>query len=270
MVALNSSRSQISLKEVNFDTTQFMLPWLSPPADLQLGTNEVHVWIADLNAAIAHLPTWQPLLAADETARANRFHFSQHRDLYICGRGILRVILARYLNLEPQTIAFGYGSHGKPFLSVPNNASFQFNLSHSGSLALYIVSQGRDVGIDIEQISRDRSVAEIITRFFTRSEQNYLLGLPPEQQQAAFFRCWTCKEAQLKAHGGGIAQGLDCLDLTNMLGTAANFTYYAPWAIVPLALESDWRDYAAAIAVAGQDWRLKCWKFGLYSDHHII
>jgi 4'-phosphopantetheinyl transferase len=240
-----------------------MPPWLLPPTDLELAAGEVHVWLADLDAAIAHLPIWQSLLAADETARASRFHFQQHRDLYICGRGILRTVLAGYLNFEPQAIAFGYGSHGKPFLSVPNNASLQFNLSHSGQLALYIVAQGREVGIDIAQINRDRPVAEIITRFFTRSEQAYLLGLPPEQQQTEFFRCWTCKEAQAKAHGGGIAQGLDRLDLGSMLSSSAHFIYHDPWAIVTLALEHDWSDYAAAIAVAGQDWQLKCWKFDL-------
>jgi 4'-phosphopantetheinyl transferase len=246
---------------VNFDTAQSMSLWLQPPINLELSADEVHVWIADLEAAIAHLPTWQSLLAVDETTRANRFHFQQHRDRYICGRGILRTILARYLNFAPQAIAFGYGSHGKPFLSVPNNVSLQFNLSHSGSLALYIVGQGRAVGIDIEQIDRDRPVAEIINRFFTRSEQDYLLGLPPEQQQTEFFRYWTCKEAQAKAHGGGIAQGLDQLDLGSMLSSSARFIYCDPWAIVPLALENIWSDYAAAIAVAGQDWQLKCWEF---------
>ncbi|WP_156815512.1 4'-phosphopantetheinyl transferase family protein [Pseudanabaena sp. PCC 6802] len=248
---------------MNCDPThQFMSSWLPPPLDLELGADEVHVWLADLEAAIAHLPMWQSLLAEDETARAIRFHFSQHRHLYTCGRGILRVILSRYLNLKPQAIAFSYGSHGKPFLAVPRDVanSLQFNLSHSGRLALYIVAQGRDVGVDVEQINRDRPVAEIITRFFTRSERAYLLGLPSAQQQTEFFRCWTCKEAQAKAHGRGIAQGLDQLDLGSMLASAARFTYYDRWSIVPLALP-DWSDYAAAIAVAGQDWQLKCWKF---------
>lgn len=248
---------------MKYDPAKFTPTWLVPTADLKLGTDEVHIWLADLEAAIAHLSIWQSLLAADETARANRFHFSQHRHHYTCGRGILRVILSRYLNLDPQAIAFSYGSHGKPFLSMPSNAanSLQFNLSHSGRLALYIVAQGRDVGIDIEQINRDRPVAEIITRFFTLSERAYLLSLPPKQQQAEFFRYWTCKEAQAKAHGGGIAQGLDQLDLGEMLASTASFIYYDRWAIAPLALEPDWSDYAAAIAVAGRDWRLECWKF---------
>lgn len=242
--------------------------WLPPPEVVSLTEGEVHVWLTDLDTAaesiqneIAHFSELQTMLAADEIARAQRFHFPKHKHRFICGRGLLRVILAKYLNLEPSAIAFSYGSHGKPFLQKPFNR-LSFNLTHSGRLALYIIALQRDVGIDVECISGDREIDSIISRFFTQSEQTYLLNLSAAERQIAFFRCWTCKEAQTKASGEGISQGLDRLDLSLMLEEKHTSTYYAPWTVMPLQLEADWSDlYTAAIAVAGKDWQLKCWKF---------
>jgi 4'-phosphopantetheinyl transferase len=118
------------------------------------------------------------------------------------------------------------------------------------------------VGIDVERIASERNVTEIITRFFTRSERAYLLNLPTAERQTAFFRCWTCKEAQVKATGQGISEGLTQLDLAAMLKTAESLTYCDPWSIATLDLDDRWRDrYAAAIAVAGQNWQLKCWRY---------
>jgi 4'-phosphopantetheinyl transferase len=235
--------------------------WQLPPEVLSLTESQVHVWLADLDAAIANLPELQTNLAADEIARAQRFHFPEHKHRFICARGLLRAILAKYLNLEPSAIAFSYGSHGKPFLQEPFG-HLSFNLSHSEGLALYIVALKRDVGIDAECIDRDREIDSIISRFFTQSEQTYLLNLPPADRQTAFFRCWTCKEAEAKASGAGISQGLDRIDLSTMLAKKHNSTYSAPWTVMPLELDRDWCDrYTAAIAVAGQDWQIECWKF---------
>lgn len=235
--------------------------WLTPPETISLTEGEVHVWLADLDAEILNLSELQTTLAADEVLRAQRFHFPEHRQRYTCGRGLLRVILAKYLNLEPQEIVFRYGSHGKP--SLEESFSFlSFNLTHSQGLALYIVAPGREVGIDVECINGDREIDSIVSRFFTRSEQTYLLNLSLPERQTAFFCCWTCKEAEAKASGEGISQGLDRLDLASMLENKQNYTYSTPWTVMPLPLDRDWGDrYAAAIAVAGQDWRLKCWKF---------
>jgi 4'-phosphopantetheinyl transferase len=235
--------------------------WLLPPEVISLSESEVHVWLADLDAAICNLPELQTTLAADEIARAQRFHFPEHRDRFVLGRGLLRVILAKYLNLEPHAIAFSYGSHGKPFLQEPYS-HLSFNLTHSGGLALYIVALRREVGIDAECIERDREIDSIISRFFTQSEQTYLLNLLPAARQTAFFHCWTCKEAQAKASGEGIAQGLDQLDLSSMLEKKHNSIYHAPWTVMSFRLEQDWRDrYAAAIAVTGQDWQIKYWRY---------
>src|SRR3546814_2107662 len=49
-------------------------------------------------------------------------------------------------------------------------------------------------------------------RFFVRSETGGLLALPAEAREAAFVRLWCAKEAVLKAHGRGLAFGLDRLE----------------------------------------------------------
>src|SRR3546814_19079607 len=58
---------------------------------------------------------------------------------------------------------------------------------------------------------RPRALA-LAERFFVRSETGALLALPAEAREAAFVRLWCAKEAVLKAHGRGLAFGLDRLE----------------------------------------------------------
>jgi 4'-phosphopantetheinyl transferase len=167
--------------------------------------NEVHVWQASLQ--VSSVTAWVPLLSADEQARANRFKFAIHRDRFIAARGMLRQLLASYLNDSPQHLTFCYGDRGKPALV---NAPIQFNVSHSEDVALYAISS-HPVGIDVEKI-REIDVAGLSQRFFTAAETHAIAQLPPEQRLKSFFRYWTCKEAYLKATGEGLS-GLSGLEI---------------------------------------------------------
>src|SRR5437762_13590235 len=111
--------------------------WLSPPAGLQLGSNEVHVWFAELDCPSALLPEFENILSADERERAARFHFQNHRNQYICGRGLLRQKLAGYLGIEPAALRFSYNAYGKPLLGqTQNEGQVKFNLAHSHGIGL--------------------------------------------------------------------------------------------------------------------------------------
>lgn len=163
-------------------------------------SSEVHLWHARLDGGEAALACDLPLLSPDERARADRFLFPQDRAAFAAARAWLRRILAGYLGRDPAGLRFGYGPDGKPHLA--GSPSLRFNLSHSGGRAALAVASGREVGIDIEAI---RPVEpHIAGRVFAAGEIRTWSALPPADRLAAFFRCWTRKEAYLKALGTGL------------------------------------------------------------------
>src|SRR5262249_41616868 len=123
----------------------------------------------------------------------------------------LRMTLADCLCCQPAGLRFGYGSHGKPFLP---DIDLRFNLSHSGGWAALAVARGHEVGIDIEQIRADRATDDLAQRFFSPREWAALRALPEAERCAAFFRCWTRKEAFIKLIGEGLSFPLDEFDVT--------------------------------------------------------
>ena len=123
-----------------------------PPAE-----NEIHLWRAPLDIAPDKLNGFEALLQPDESERAARFRFPHHRARYTAARGILRSILGIHLGFPPQNLRFAYGEHGKPGLAEPVGTRLEFNLSHSGDLAVYAVALGRRVGVDVERIKPEGS-----------------------------------------------------------------------------------------------------------------
>jgi 4'-phosphopantetheinyl transferase len=176
-----------------------------------LATDRIDVWTWRLRVADVELARLMPLLSADERARVSRLAFAQDQAQFIVARARLRQVLARYLGLRADAISFSYGDHGKPMLSRYRSAPF-FNLSHSGEFAALAVTRCGEVGIDIEQI---RPVgAEIALRFFSESEKETLAPLREREWLEAFYKCWTRKEAVLKAHGKGLSGGLASFDVS--------------------------------------------------------
>lgn len=177
--------------------------WTTPSAHPVLSGNEVHVWRASLDQPTTD---YAALLSADEQAKAQRFRFEQEQRRFIVGRGTLRIILGRYLNLLPEKLQFKYRAHGKPVLTAE---SLCFNLSHSEDLALYAVTHNREVGIDLEHIRPIPDVGKLAEQFFSTAERAELDALPLSKKLASFFSGWTRKEAYLKARGDGMTYPLD-------------------------------------------------------------
>ncbi len=236
----------------------------APPAKLSLEEDEIHVWRAHLGLDRERLERLAKTLSSDEQTRAARFHFARDRDHYIAGRGLLRSILGNYLATEPGQLRFSYNPYGKPELQSPaNSGALQFNLAHSRGLALYAFTRRRQIGIDVEMIRPDFATEEIAARFFSPAEIAVLRALPREVQPVAFFNCWTRKEAFIKARGMGLSLPLDQFVVAFAPGESPALVSAADdpqaaehWAIA--ALEPG-NGYAAALAVEGRNWKLKCW-----------
>ena len=240
-----------------------LAPWNSPPETFVLGGNEVHVWQASLEQNPLQVQSFLHNLSPDERERADRFYFARDREHYVVARGVLREILGRYLKQAPKSLCFCYGSHGKPALAGEfDGEAIHFNVSHSHGVALYAISRGRAVGIDIERIRFDLPIAEIAERFFSKREDAMLRSLPTNVQHQAFFRCWTRKEAYSKARGDGLSLPLDKLDLSlapdAVFGTQQYPSEGSRWSFQDL---SPARDYVAALAVEAHGWRLACWQW---------
>jgi len=188
--------------------------WLPVPAKLTLPADTLHVWRASLDEAGEGLGVLAQLLSPEEQLRASRFHFQRDRDRFIAARGILRVILGRYVAAPPNQLTISPGPRGKPFLAGTEGRSLRFNLSHSQGLALYAFVLDRNVGIDVEALRTLPDAEQIAERFFSPSERTEIRSLPQDQMQHAFFFCWTQKEAFIKAVGDGLSLALDRFDVS--------------------------------------------------------
>ena len=146
-------------------------------------------------------------VSPDEIARADRLRDSGKRDSFIAGRGLLREILGGYLGIKVEDLGFAAGEHGKPYLTGHNasNERLYFNLSHSGALFILAVAADREVGIDAEQLRDDTPFADMARFVCSPHEQKELFTLSAHEQRDAFYRCWTRKEAYLKACGSGFS-----------------------------------------------------------------
>lgn len=103
---------------------------------------------------------------------------------------------------------FCYGRYGKPYLN--NRLDIQFNLSHAGNYAVAAFGN-KEIGIDIEQVGRGNM--KIVSRFFTKKEQEYLKNLPEgKRQEKDLIKFWTRKESFVKAVGEGLSFGIECVE----------------------------------------------------------
>lgn len=258
--------------------------WRPPPAVLGLSRDQVHIWRVRLEVAESVLAQLRATLAPDESARAARIPSFLEQDRYTAGRGALRAILGRYLDTEPRQVRFEYGPQGKPALiqasstGAPRKAAqsraapVTFNLAHSHGLALVAVAYSREVGIDIELVQSGLAEQGIAERFFSPAEVKALRALSKDEQILAFFRCWTRKEAWVKARGQGLTVPLDHFDVSLAPGepsarlrVAGALNEAAAWSLCDLTPAPG---YAAALAVEGEGWQLQTWDWqGIANSH---
>jgi 4'-phosphopantetheinyl transferase len=242
------------------------IDWPEPSDPPALGPSDVHVWAASLEADAS---TWAIFLSPSEQERAARFHFELHRRRFIVGRGLLRVILGRYLQARPQSVEFVCSAHGKPELSGPFTSNgLRFNLAHSEDLAVLAVTRLGPVGVDLEKILPLEDADDLVARFFSSRENASFQQLPNEQKAKAFFSLWTRKEAWLKATGEGIAHSLNLVEVSflpdepaKLLSLPQHLSQGLGWSLHSLYPAEQ---FAAALAVASESINLHCWRW----NHH--
>ncbi len=167
----------------------------------------VDIWPFGLSAPDPVITVFQKLLDSEEATRASRFHFEHLRRSFVIAHGALRLLLGHYLSVDASDIRFSMGQRGKPRLDPAGR--LRFNLSHSGAVAILALTLDCEIGVDVEKVHPMEDMSGIATRFFCREEAAELMSLAPSEQHSAFFRCWTRKEAYVKAIGDGLHAPLD-------------------------------------------------------------
>jgi len=215
---------------------------------------QVQLHLVSLSCAAGEMARLRGFLSSEELERSNRLIDRQRRDRFIAGRGTLREMLAGYLGEEPGRIMLSEGEFGKLHLSDQlETEAISFNLSHAGNRLLLAVTTGCEIGVDMELVKRDLPFRAMAERYFSLHEQEDLFSLPVSDQLAAFYRCWTRKEAYLKGAGTGFSQPSNCFDVSLLPGHAPALLAHrdspgetARWCIRDITMP---RGYCAAVAL---------------------
>jgi 4'-phosphopantetheinyl transferase len=225
--------------------------------------DEIHLIFSRLTAEKDFLDQLRQMLSPDEKERARLFRFDEHRNSFIVSRGLLRIILGKWIGAESLAIRFIYSSRGKP--AVPNSHRVRFNLSHSGDFVVYALAMGQELGVDVELIRPVENMEDMAQHSFSAEECRELSTVPHDRRTKAFFDCWTRKEAFIKAIGHGLLYPLDRFQVTLLPDEPAGFVSIngrpgseTQWSLHDV---SPVKEYAAALAVERRSSRIRAWKF---------
>lgn len=175
--------------------------WRRPAAAGVPVSGDCEVWRFDLDLVEAVEPALrgEGPLAAAELERAARFAFEHDRRRFAAARLGLRRILGAILGVAPAALVIDAAPLQRPRLA--GAAGLDFNLSHSGRLALLAVARAAPLGVDVEEWRSVPDAVALAGRLFTRGERAALAADPRD----AFLTCWTRKEAVLKSTGLGLS-----------------------------------------------------------------
>ncbi|MGI0078515.1 MAG: 4'-phosphopantetheinyl transferase family protein [Nitrososphaerales archaeon] len=224
--------------------------WSFPPSNIMLRKGDVHVWWASLDQMESNLGQLGGTLNTEELRRATRVTHGSRNKRFITSRGILRMILGSYLQVNPSELRFSFGKEGKPSLTKNfPEYPIQFNVAHSSGMVLYAFTLGRQVGVDLERIERIYQLEEIACRFLSNADRETISKFSGYKKYVTFFQIWTRKEAYLKARGKGLSD--ISIDIENI-------SKDSHWSI---RLLNPGPRFVGALVVEGSIERLKFWRY---------
>jgi len=195
------------------------------------GTDGVALWFAKLDTLRERIPHYLELLGTEELERAARFRFDVDRERFIIAHGLLRTLLGERLGARPGELRIARGPYGKPYIE---GTDLRFNLSDTKDALLIAITQGGEIGADIETMARTVDHMAVGAHYFTPEEMRSIrqaanhgtnsdqstctvdplgrhTGAAQDPAKRRFLEFWTRKEAVLKASGVGIMDDLRVL-----------------------------------------------------------
>lgn len=184
--------------------------------DTELIAHSIHLWLSDLELSSSQYENLWCILDDSERDRALRFHFSEHRERFVAGRGQLRLLLSLYIGQQPEIIDLEQGKYGKPRLAgIEPDQGLVFNVSHSSNKVLLAFSMSHPLGVDLEFRRKISNMNAMVDRCFSAKEKSDWLCAEEACRESLFFSFWTAKEAVIKAEGRGLSLGVQCCELSH-------------------------------------------------------
>ncbi|WP_233842643.1 4'-phosphopantetheinyl transferase superfamily protein [Dyella sp. 2HG41-7] len=180
------------------------------------------------------------ILTDKDRERAARYRQPGDRHNFVLGRNLVHHFVRPCGISTPCEISVG--ARGKPFLPDAH----AYNVSHSGRWVACIVHRDDSVGIDVETFVRMKNYRDLIEVITHPTERRYIEQAPTEHRLALFKRCWTRKEAVLKATGEGLRDNLQTIDV-NLAQNEPVLDQPMPLRVMHLATDQD--DATIALAL---------------------
>lgn len=182
-----------------------------------LEAGELQVWRINLAEATESEDIYQRHLSEEERNRADRLRAGQVRMQFLVARTCLRVLLGNILGLPAGRVPITLSAYGKPETAALDGKPIWFNVAHSRETILIAICREGRVGIDLEYLDRETDVLEVARNSLTGSEFGEIEKTrDPVLRRCRFFRCWTRKEAVVKADGRGLSLPLDSFEVPAM------------------------------------------------------
>lgn len=230
---------------------------------ITLKPNQVHIWYVNKKNHLENLTTYWSCLNDAEREKASKFRFVKDFNCSVIARGVLRILLAKYLDKNPQEIKLDFGEFGKPILK--EITGLEFNISHSSNAIVLAFTQNNKIGIDVEFTKREIEVETIAKQFFSKKEITTLAAVDYNYKQQGFYNCWTRKEAFIKALGDGLSfplsefsVSLDSKKEATLLETNWNKKEKEEWHLTSFEPNTN---YIGALAVKGKVSSIKYWEY---------
>lgn len=207
-----------------------------------MSAKPLSLWVAypeDLETESA-MQASMALLSEEERERRLSYRFERRRREYLANRMLARTALSHFYPLTPQEWRFKANAYGKP--APDPECGLRFNLSDAHGLAVCLVADGAEVGVDVEPYERGREVVEIAAEVFSAQEMEQLEALQSNERLERALQLWTLKEAYIKARGMGLSLPLK------------KFSFLFGGEGIRLQLDKDFEEEAG-----------RCWRFCLLS-----
>lgn len=161
------------------------------------------------------IPYFYNILSSQEREQEKKMVNEVFKKKYIVRRGLLRFVLARFINIQPTEVDYYYNQYGKPYLkNKMQDKDIYFNISHSDDCFIIGISQCVEIGVDIEKKNKIKDIQALTNIVFSNNEKRIFSSLKePDSIEKMFYHVWTVKEAVSKALGIGLSIGLDNINI---------------------------------------------------------